>query len=99
MSFKQYENFMDIQQKTKSPGWTSEQSNFIVGSKTINEKAMDTNLEKIGINQKNKKKSKMQQSRKTSTVSSTSSKPTMQTYTKTNQDQRILTARRDYNSP
>jgi hypothetical protein len=58
MSFKQYENFMDIQQKTKSPGWTSEQLNFIVGSKTINEKAMDTNLEKIGINQENKKKIK-----------------------------------------
>jgi hypothetical protein len=56
MAFKQYENFMDILRKAKSPGWTSEQLNFIVGSKTINEKAMDTNLDKIDINQKNKKK-------------------------------------------
>jgi hypothetical protein len=58
MAFKQYENCMDILRKAKSPGWTSEQLNFIVGSKTINEKAMDTNLDKIGINQKKKKKIK-----------------------------------------
>jgi len=41
MDFKQYslqailhENFMDILRKAKNPGWTSEQLNFIVGSKT-----------------------------------------------------------------
>jgi hypothetical protein len=38
--------------------WTSDQLNFIVGSKTINENTMDTNLERLGINQKNKKKIK-----------------------------------------
>jgi hypothetical protein len=58
MASKQYENFMDILRKTKKPGWTSDQLNFIVGSKTINENAMDTNLERLGINQKNKKKIK-----------------------------------------
>ncbi len=55
---------MDILRKAKNPGWTSEQLNVIVGSKTINEKAM-----------------------------------AMQTYTKTNQDQRIPTVLTDYNSP
>jgi hypothetical protein len=34
--------------------WTSEQINFIVGSKIMNESSMDTNLDKIDINQKNK---------------------------------------------
>jgi hypothetical protein len=58
MASKQYENFMKILRKAKKPGWTSEQLNFIVGSKTINENAMDTNLERLGINQKNKKKIK-----------------------------------------
>ncbi len=58
MSSKQYENFMDILRKAKKPGWTSDQLNFIVGSKTINEKTMDTNLDRLGINQKNKKKIK-----------------------------------------
>ena len=55
MTLKQYSNLMDIIRRTKNPGWTSEQLNFIVGSKTINEEAMDKNLDKIGINQKNKK--------------------------------------------
>jgi hypothetical protein len=54
MAFKQYENFLNILRKAKKPGWTTDQLNFIVGSKTINENAMDTNLEKIGINQKKK---------------------------------------------
>jgi ribonuclease HI len=58
MASKQYENFMDILRKAKKPGWTSDQLNFIVGSKTINEKAMDINLDRLGINQKNKKKIK-----------------------------------------
>ena len=58
MSSKQYENFMNILRKAKDPGWTSEQINFIVGSKTINENTMDTDLDKIDINQKNKKKIK-----------------------------------------
>jgi hypothetical protein len=58
MASKQYENFMKILRKAKKPGWTSEQLNFIVDSKTINENAMDTNLERLGINQKNKKKIK-----------------------------------------
>ncbi len=58
MTSKQYENFMNILRKTKKTGWTSDQLNFIVGSKTINENAMDTNLERLGINQKNKKKIK-----------------------------------------
>jgi hypothetical protein len=58
MSSKQYQNFMDILRKAKEPGWTSEQINVTVGSKTINENVMDTNLDKIGINQKNKRKSK-----------------------------------------
>jgi hypothetical protein len=51
---------------------------------------MDENLDKMGINQKNKKRIK-DATDKTYTVSPTSSKPTVQTYTKTNQDQRILT--------
>ena len=34
--------------------WTSDQLNFIVGSKSINENAMDINLERLGINQKKK---------------------------------------------
>jgi hypothetical protein len=54
MSAKQYENFMNILRKAKKPGWTSDQLNFIVGSKTINENTMDTNLERLGINQKKK---------------------------------------------
>jgi hypothetical protein len=58
MTFKQYENFMNILRKAKKPGWTSDQINFIVGSKTINENDMDANLERLGINQKNKKKIK-----------------------------------------
>jgi hypothetical protein len=58
MTSKQYENFMNILRKVKKPGWTSDQLNFIVGSKTINENAMDTNLERLGVNQKNKKKIK-----------------------------------------
>jgi hypothetical protein len=58
MASKQYENFMNILRKSKKPGWTSDQLNFIVGSKTINENAMDTNLDRLGINQKNKKKIK-----------------------------------------
>ena len=56
MTLKQYSNFMNIIRRAKTPGWTSEQLNFFVGSKTINEEVMDRNLEKIGINQKNKKK-------------------------------------------
>jgi hypothetical protein len=55
---KQYENLMNILRKAKKPGWTSDQLNFIVDSKTINENAMDANLEKLGINQKKKKKIK-----------------------------------------
>ena len=55
MTSKQYENFMSILRKAKKPGWTSDQLNFIVGSKTINENAMDTNLERLSINQKKKK--------------------------------------------
>jgi hypothetical protein len=35
--------------------FTSEQQNSIVVSRTINENVMDTNLDKIDINQKNKK--------------------------------------------
>ena len=58
MEYKQYENLMNILRKTKNPGWTSDQLKFIVGSKSINEKAMDTNLDRIGINQKNKKRIK-----------------------------------------
>jgi hypothetical protein len=58
MASKQYENLMNILRKAKNPGWTSDQLNFIVGSKTINENATDTNLERLGINQKNKKKIK-----------------------------------------
>jgi hypothetical protein len=58
MTSKQYENFMSILRKAKKPGWTSDQLNFIVGSKTINENVIDTNLERLGINQKNKKKIK-----------------------------------------
>jgi hypothetical protein len=58
MVSKQYENFMNILRKAKKPGWTSDQLNFIVGSKSINENVMDTNLERLGINQKNKKKIK-----------------------------------------
>jgi hypothetical protein len=57
MSSKQYENFLNILRKAKKPGWTTDQLNFIVGSKTINENAMDTNLERIGINQKKKNQS------------------------------------------
>jgi hypothetical protein len=55
MASKQYENLMNILRKAKNPGWTSDHLNFIVGSKTINENAIDTNLERLGINQKNKK--------------------------------------------
>jgi hypothetical protein len=40
--------------EAKKPGWTSDQLNFIVGSKSINENAMDINLERLGINQKKK---------------------------------------------
>jgi len=61
-SSKQYENFINILRKAKNPGWTSEQINFIivVDSKTINENVMNTtNLDKIGINQKNKQKIKV----------------------------------------
>jgi hypothetical protein len=58
MASKQYENFMNILRKVKNPGWTSEQIHFIVGSKTINESVMDTNLDKMGINQKNKQRIK-----------------------------------------
>ena len=54
MTYKQYENLMNILRKFKNPGWTSDQLNFIVGSKSINEKAMDINLDRIGINQKKK---------------------------------------------
>jgi hypothetical protein len=36
--------------KAKGMGWTSEQLNFIIASKSINEEAMHKNLEKIGIN-------------------------------------------------
>ena len=54
MASKQYENFMEILRRAKKPGWTTDQLNFIVGSKTINENAMDTNLELLGINQKKK---------------------------------------------
>ena len=77
MALKQYENFLNILRKAKKPGWTTDQLNFIVGSKTINENAMDTNLE---INQK-KKKSKQQQLRQTSMASSISSRPTTPTRT------------------
>ena len=41
---KQYQSFMDILIKARYTGWTSEQLNFIVGSKSIHEKAMDRNL-------------------------------------------------------
>jgi hypothetical protein len=58
MASKQYEKFMNILRKAKKPGWTSDHLNFIVGSKTINESAIDANLERLGINQKNKKKIK-----------------------------------------
>jgi hypothetical protein len=58
MASKQYESFMKILRKAKKPGWTSDRLNFIVGSKTINENDMDTNLERLGINQKKKKKIK-----------------------------------------
>jgi hypothetical protein len=58
MSSKQYENFMNMLRKAKNPDWTSEQINFIVVSKTINESVMDINLDKIDINQKNKQKIK-----------------------------------------
>jgi hypothetical protein len=58
MASKQYENLMNILRKAKKTGWTSDQLNFIVGSKTINENVIDTNLERLGINQKNKKKIK-----------------------------------------
>ena len=68
MSSKQYENFMNILRKAKDPGWTSEQINFIVGSKTINENTMDTDLDKIDINQKNKKKSKPEQPKQISSL-------------------------------
>ena len=50
---------MNILRKAKNPGWTSDQINFIVVSKSINENGMDTNLEKLVINQKNKKKIKV----------------------------------------
>jgi hypothetical protein len=72
---KQYGNFIDILRKTNISGWTSEQLNFIVGSKSIDENAMDKNLDKIGrINQRTKKELKIRQSRQTSadTASSTS---------------------------
>jgi hypothetical protein len=59
MVSKQYENFMNRLRKAKNPGWTSEQINFEVGSKTINESVMDTSLDKIGINQKNTQKIKV----------------------------------------
>jgi hypothetical protein len=59
MTFKQYENFLNILRKAKKPGWTTDQLNFIVGSKTINENTMDTNLGKIGINRKKKEKIKV----------------------------------------
>ena len=49
---------MSILRRAKGQGWVSEQLNFIVGSKSIDEAVMDKNLEKIGINQKNKKKIK-----------------------------------------
>jgi hypothetical protein len=49
---------MNILRKAKKTGWTSDQLNFTVGSKTINENVMDTNLERLGINQKKKKKIK-----------------------------------------
>jgi hypothetical protein len=58
MASKQYETFMEILRKAKKTGWTTDQLNFIVGSKTINENAMDTNLERLGINQKKRKKIK-----------------------------------------
>jgi ribonuclease HI len=58
MASKQYETFMEILRKAKKPGWTTDQLNFIVGSKTINENAMDTNMERLGINQKKKQKIK-----------------------------------------
>jgi hypothetical protein len=58
MASKQYETFMEILRKAKKTGWITDQLNFIVGSKTINENAMDTNLERLGINQKKKKKIK-----------------------------------------
>jgi hypothetical protein len=58
MSSKKYENFMNILRKAQDPGWTSVHINFTVGSKTINENTMDTDLDKIDINQKNKKKIK-----------------------------------------
>jgi hypothetical protein len=57
MASKQYETFMEILRKAKKTGWTTDQLNFIVGSKTINENAMDTNLERLGINQKKKNQS------------------------------------------
>jgi hypothetical protein len=53
MVSKEYENFMNRLRKEKNPGSTSEQINFKVGSKNINESVMDTNLDKIGIDQKN----------------------------------------------
>ena len=40
MTYKQYENLMNILRKAKNPGWTSDQLNFIVGSISINKKAM-----------------------------------------------------------
>jgi len=58
MASKQYETFMEILRRAKQTGWTTDQLNFIVGSKTINENTMDTNLERLGINQKKKKKIK-----------------------------------------
>ena len=55
---KQYDNFMSILRRAKGQGWVSEQLNFIVGSKSIDEAVMDKNLDKIGINPKNKKRIK-----------------------------------------
>jgi hypothetical protein len=96
MESKQYENFMNIFRKAKNPGWTSDQLNFIVGSKSINENVMDTNLEKIGITQKKERKSKVQQSRQISIVSSTSLKPITLTHTMTYRSQQQTKGRRHY---
>jgi hypothetical protein len=48
----------DISFVSVSTRCRSQERWLIVGSKTINEKTMDTGLDKIGINQKNKKKIK-----------------------------------------
>jgi hypothetical protein len=44
-------SFMDILRKPKKTGlWTSEQQNFIVGSKSIDEETMERNLDDLDIN-------------------------------------------------